>query len=90
MMCRTVAIVTEEKEIFGQPLIVQAKPGGGGAVGVELVYGAKPDGYTLLAGKANWSIFFHPRWSRGPMRWSKPNQHRLCVPFCAGVPSRRS
>jgi len=53
MMCRTLAIVSEE--IFGQPLVVQPKPGGGGAIGTELVYGAKPDGYTLSAGKANWS-----------------------------------
>ena len=36
-------------------MLVQPKPGGGGAVGTELVYGAKPDGYTLSAGKANWS-----------------------------------
>ncbi len=53
MMCRTLALVSEE--IFGQPLLVQPRPGGGGAVGTELVYGAKPDGYTLSAGKANWS-----------------------------------
>jgi tripartite-type tricarboxylate transporter receptor subunit TctC len=42
-------------EIFGQPLIIQARPGGGGAVGTELVHQAKPDGYTLSMGKANWS-----------------------------------
>jgi len=43
------------QEVFGQPLIIQVRPGGGGAVGTELVYQAKPDGYTLLVGKANWS-----------------------------------
>jgi tripartite-type tricarboxylate transporter receptor subunit TctC len=53
MMCRTLALVSEE--IFGQPMLVQPRPGGGGAVGTEIVYGAKPDGYTLSAGKANWS-----------------------------------
>jgi tripartite-type tricarboxylate transporter receptor subunit TctC len=42
-------------EIFGQPLIIQIRPGGGGAVGTELVHQAKPDGYTLSMGKANWS-----------------------------------
>lgn len=42
-------------EILGQSMIVQARPGGGGAVGVELVYGAKPDGYNLAMAKANWS-----------------------------------
>ena len=33
-------------EVLGQPMIVQAKPGGAGAIGVELVAQAKPDGYT--------------------------------------------
>ena len=42
-------------EALGQPLIIQIRPGGGGAVGTELVYQAKPDGYTLSMGKANWS-----------------------------------
>lgn len=40
-------------EIFGQPMIIQIKPGGGGAIGSELVGQAKPDGYTLLFGHSN-------------------------------------
>lgn len=40
-------------EIFGQPMIIQVKPGGGGAIGSELVGQAKPDGYTLLFGHSN-------------------------------------
>ena len=40
-------------EIFGQPMILQTKPGGGGAIGTEFVYQAKPDGYTLLIGHMN-------------------------------------
>ncbi|MEI7670994.1 MAG: tripartite tricarboxylate transporter substrate binding protein [Deltaproteobacteria bacterium] len=42
-------------EVLGQPMIIQVRPGGGGAVGTELVYQSKPDGYTLSMGKANWS-----------------------------------
>src|SRR5512140_2385082 len=41
------------KEIFGQPMVIQIRPGGGGAIGSELVGQAKPDGYTLLFGHSN-------------------------------------
>src|SRR5919198_6487538 len=40
-------------EILGQPMIIQTKPGGGGAIGSELVAQSKPDGYTLLVGHTN-------------------------------------
>jgi tripartite-type tricarboxylate transporter receptor subunit TctC len=39
--------------IFGQPMIIQIKPGGGGAIGTEFVAQAKPDGYNLLFGHTN-------------------------------------
>jgi tripartite-type tricarboxylate transporter receptor subunit TctC len=41
------------QEILGQPMIIQTKPGGGGAIGSEFVAQAKPDGYTLLVGHTN-------------------------------------
>jgi tripartite-type tricarboxylate transporter receptor subunit TctC len=40
-------------EVLGQPMIIQIKPGGGGAIGSELVAQAKPDGHTLLFGHSN-------------------------------------
>ena len=48
-------MVPHAQEVFGQPLVIQVKPGGGGAIGAEMVAQAKPDGYTLAMGKANWS-----------------------------------
>lgn len=40
-------------EILGQPMVIQIKPGGGGAIGTEYVYQAKPDGYNILLGHSN-------------------------------------
>jgi tripartite-type tricarboxylate transporter receptor subunit TctC len=43
------------QEILGQPMIIQIRPGGGGAIGTELVAQSKPDGYTISFGHANWN-----------------------------------
>jgi tripartite-type tricarboxylate transporter receptor subunit TctC len=40
-------------EFLGQPIVVQMKPGGGGAIASEIVAQSKPDGYTLLFGHSN-------------------------------------
>lgn len=49
------ALASVAPEYLGQPLIIQLKPGGGGAIGSDLVAKAKPDGYTLLFGGPGWS-----------------------------------
>jgi tripartite-type tricarboxylate transporter receptor subunit TctC len=48
LTARALAIVAEK--YLGQPLIVELKPGGSGAVGSSLVANSKSDGYTLLFG----------------------------------------
>jgi tripartite-type tricarboxylate transporter receptor subunit TctC len=48
LTARALSAVAEK--YLGQPLIVELKPGGSGAVGSSLVANAKPDGYTLLFG----------------------------------------
>ena len=42
------ALSEEMSKSFGQPVIVENKPGAGGNIGADLVAKAAPDGYTLL------------------------------------------
>jgi tripartite-type tricarboxylate transporter receptor subunit TctC len=42
-------------QYLGQPMLVELRPGGGGAIGSNQVATAKPDGYTLLFGGPGWS-----------------------------------
>ena len=43
-------IAEEMRRSWGQPVVVDNKPGAGGNIGAALVAKAKPDGYTLLMG----------------------------------------
>ena len=47
------AIGLNAREAFGQNIIVDNRPGFGGAVGSELAAKASPDGYTLLMGSTS-------------------------------------
>ena len=52
------AVTSVAVDYLGQPIIVQLKPGGGGAIGSDFVAKAPPDGYTLLFGGTGWSTTF--------------------------------
>lgn len=49
------AVVAVIAQYLGQPMLVELRPGGGGAIGSNQVASAKPDGYTLLFGGPGWS-----------------------------------
>lgn len=44
------AVTSVAADYLGQPMLVQLKPGGGGAIASDFVSKAAPDGYTLLFG----------------------------------------
>jgi tripartite-type tricarboxylate transporter receptor subunit TctC len=44
---------------FGQPFVVENRPGGGGSLGMGMVARARPDGLTLLVSSASNHVF-HP------------------------------
>jgi tripartite-type tricarboxylate transporter receptor subunit TctC len=47
VFCRPVAKVLQE--MWGKPVVVDNRPGGSGAVSLQLVSDSRPDGHTLLA-----------------------------------------
>ena len=43
-------------ELIGQPIVIENRPGAGGAIGTELVAKATPDGYSLLFTPSSFAI----------------------------------
>lgn len=57
-------------EIWGQPVVIENRPGAGGVIGAEYVAKASPDGYTVLFSD-------HPTYVISPHLYSKLNYNPL-------------
>ena len=59
-------------EQFGQAFVLENRPGASGNIGTEAAARAAPDGYTLLAGAKNLSVYMERHFARPSFQKSKP------------------
>jgi tripartite-type tricarboxylate transporter receptor subunit TctC len=78
----------ELQKMWGQPVVVDNRPGAGGNIGADAVAKSQPDGYTLLMGTVgthaiNQALFMH----NGQKMPFDPAKDFVPVTLCAAVPN---
>lgn len=76
-------------EYLGQPVVVENKPGAGGAIGTDLVAKSAPDGYTLVFGNTgpNAVIQLMRKVPYDPLRDLRPISTVAITPMILAVPA---
>lgn len=71
-------------DAFGETVLVDNRPGGGGHIGMELVAHSKPDGYTFVISGASLvtSVLLQPRLPYQPLRDLAPVAMLASTPGC--------
>jgi tripartite-type tricarboxylate transporter receptor subunit TctC len=81
VIARLISDPIEKK--LGQPLVIDARAGGGGMIGAKAVAGAAPDGHTLMMGATNNFVsnqFMFPKTSFDPLTEFVPITRVAVVP----------
>jgi tripartite-type tricarboxylate transporter receptor subunit TctC len=76
-------------QMWGQPVVIENKPGAGGNIGLDAVARAKPDGYTLVTGNVGTQSinpFLYKKLSYNPDMSFAPVSLMAELPFALVVP----
>jgi tripartite-type tricarboxylate transporter receptor subunit TctC len=77
------------REVLGQPVVIENRPGGGGRLAGEYVMGQPADGYTVLVGAAGMMALvpvIYPRTGYHPTRTYTPLSMIASFPLILAVP----
>ncbi|HET7633170.1 MAG TPA: tripartite tricarboxylate transporter substrate binding protein [Burkholderiales bacterium] len=83
------ALATQLKEVWGQSVVVDNRPGATGIIASQLAARAKPDGYTVLLVSSSYvnNIILRPHMSFDPLKDLVPVGRVAIVPNVAVVPT---
>lgn len=81
------------KEMFGQPFVIENRPGAGGNIGIAAVTGSPPDGYTIGAATIGHFAINQYLYSKMPfdperdmipatLTWELPNVFVVAADYC--------